>query len=204
MTFDPTPAATTDTTSAGYGWFGGVSDRLAYLRLWWNNNVVNFSTGDQRRLAQAVTNALSRLPNYLPLWGRDRLSLDSGYAAGLGAAIVFVVLLALVGIYLGVAYVLGRKFHWGWLRQRRRPGVPSVGFYRRMLDVLRHRGYRREPSTTPREFAEAVVAAGGPALEPVGVVTEAFCRVHYGGERLSADDRSAVVRALADLEARKR
>lgn len=204
VTYDPTPAATTTTTAGGHGWLGGLSDRLAYMRLWWNNNVVNFSSGDQRRLAKAVTHALSRLPNYLPLWGRDRLSLDSGLAAGVGAAIVFGVLVAIVGVYFGVAYLLGRKFHWGCLRRRRRTGVPSVGFYRRMLDVLRRRGYRREPSTTPREFAQEVVAQGGAEPEPVGVVTEAFCRVRYGGERLTADDRSAVSRALADLEGKKR
>jgi len=119
VTFDPTPASLSSPT-LGYGWLAGVSNRFAYLRLWWNNNVVNFSTGDQRRLARVVTNALSRLPNFLPLWGDDRLAFGSGYAAGVGAAIVFGGLLLVVGLYLAVARLLGRKLRWPWLRRRRK------------------------------------------------------------------------------------
>lgn len=203
VTFDPTPPAPT-TSSPAYGWLGSFSGRLAHLRLWWNNNVVNFSTGDQRKLARLVTDALSRLPSYLPLLGRDRLEFGGGHAAGVGAALVAAVLVLGAGLYFGGAYLLGRKFRWGWLRGRRRPGEPSVGFYRRQLELLRRRGFRRGASTTPHEFARAVIAEGGEPYRPVETVTDAFCRVRYGGQRLTAADRAAVHRALAALETRRR
>ena len=202
-TFDPTPPVITAPTLE-HGWVAGFSGRLAYLRLWWNNNVVNFSSGDQARLAGAVTAALSRLPNYLPLWGRDRLAVGSGYAAGVGAAILLGGLLVVVGMYLGVTRLLGLRWALPWLRRGRRPGEPREGFYRRLLVLLRRRGFRREPSVTPREFARAVIARGGERYRSVETVTEAFCRVRYGGERLTAADRAAVHGALTELEAAKR
>ena len=203
VTFDPTPASSRPGSLIAHGWLGSMSRRAAYLRLWWNTNVVNYSSRDQRKLAEAATHFLSRLPGRLSLWGSDQLVLDSGHAAGLGALIVFGALALLWGAYALVAYVLGRRFNIPWWRRKRRRGVPAVGFYRRMDDVLRRRGFVREPSTTPREFATAVLERGGERYQPVEVVTEAFCRVRYGGGRLSAAERASVHQALAALEARK-
>ncbi|NQT51465.1 DUF3488 domain-containing protein [bacterium] len=197
QSFDPTPPA--PEAPASQGWLSRLSRRLAYLRVSWNTWVVNYSSTDQRHLAEAVTRVLSRLPNYLPLWGTGQLALDSGVSAGVRAVAVLGGLAVVVGG--GVVLLV-------WLRRRARRrarrrghgGRPAIGFYRRTLDLLRRRGFPRDPTLTPLEFAERAVADGGPAYEPVRDISRAFCRVFYGGGHLTHGESVAVGEALAALE----
>ena len=202
VSFNPTPAASAAPV-AGQGWLARLSRRLAHLRMTWNSYVVNYSSQDQKDLARSVTHFLSRLPSALPLWGQGRLALGSGASAG---ATVFVVLTWLVVLGGSVALVL-----WALRRRARRRGArrdragrPTVAFYRKMDDLLRRRGFRRAPSLTPLEFARRVVAGGGSPYAPVHTLTEAFCRVLYGGHSLTPTERTDVHRALAALEATPR
>ncbi|MFP4055550.1 MAG: DUF3488 and DUF4129 domain-containing transglutaminase family protein [Candidatus Brocadiia bacterium] len=203
VAFDPTPAYVTR-RPAEKAWLASLSRRLAALRLWWNSYVVNYSRQDQRKLAQSMSYFLSQLPSSLPsLWGRGRLFIESGYSGGLQVVFFLLsALAALAGVAFG-AYALAGRLRRGE-RRRGRGGRPTVGFYRKMDDILRRRGFRRGPSVTPVEFASAVVAAGGEPFAPVRPLTEAFCRVRYGGQRLTSGQRAEVHRALAALEATKR
>lgn len=201
MSFDPTPAVAAPAPSQG--WLARVSRRLAYLRMTWNTWVVNYSSTDQRNLAASVTRFLSRLPNFLPGWGRGRLAIDSGVSAGLRAAMALVVM---VGVCGGMVFVVV------WLRRRARrrrgrkgrTGRPAIGFYRKMDDLLRRRGFARQPSLTPLEFADWIVDEAGEPYVPVRTISDAFCRVFYGGRRLSPAERAEVHHALAALEGRRR
>jgi transglutaminase-like putative cysteine protease len=197
MSFDPTPAAAAAPTE--YGWLARLSRRFAFLRLQWNSWVVNYSSTDQRNLAHAMTRWLSQLPNFLPLFGRGRLALDSGASLGRGIALILAIVLVLGGAL----------FLWFWLRRRSgrrarrrgRPGRPAVAFYRRMDDLLRRRGFERTASDTPLEFASHVLERGGTAYAPVERLSHLFCRVFYGGQSLSADERGEVRQALDALAA---
>ena len=193
VSFDPTPPDEAAPTQ-GHGWFARLTRRLAYLRLSWNTYIVNYSSQDQQKLARAVTGFLSRLPGFLPLWGRGRLSLGAGYSAIV--LVVLVVPLAALGLLL---YWAKHRLRRG-RRQVSRAQRPAVSFYRRMDDILRRRGFRRAPATTPLEFARAVIAAAGEPYHPVEAITLAFCRVRYGDRRLTAPERAEVARALAALE----
>ncbi len=201
MSFDPTPAVAAPAPSEG--WLARLSRRMAYLRLTWNTWVVNYSSTDQRNLAASVTRFLSRLPNFLPGWGRGRLAIDSGVSAGLRAAMVLVVMVGLCG---GMVFVVV------WLRRRARrrrgrkgrAGRPAIGFYRKMDDLLRRRGFARQPSFTPLEFADWIVDEAGEAYVPVRTISDAFCRVFYGGRRLSPAARADVHPALAALAGGRR
>jgi len=200
VAFDPTPAS--DTASASdAGLLGRLDRRLAYLRLAWNAFVVNYSTRDQLDLARTLTRLASNLPNLLPQWGYAGLGIDSGLAVGLNAGLIVAVGLgALLAMAFG-AVRLRRRLRRGPARARG-PRV-AVAFYKRLTDLLRHRGFRRGPATTPREFAQTVMAAGGESYTPVELITEAFCRVRYGGASLTPAERAEIARALAALK-RKR
>jgi len=202
VTFDPTPASEIAIASASHGgWLASLDRRLAYFRLTWNSLVVNYSTSDQRDLAQLLTRLASNLPSLFPRWGYSQLGIDAGLAVGLNAGLIVVVGL---GVLLAAVYLCP----WLWRRIRRGPArarAPSVAvaFYKRMSDLLRRRGFRRDPATTPREFARAVIAQGGGPYAPVDLITEAFCRVRYGGAGLTPAERADVARALAALGKRR-
>jgi hypothetical protein len=113
-----------------------------------------------------------------------------------------VVLIVGLGFLGGTGFILWRLVRSGAGKRRRgTSGRPSLAFYRRLDDILRKRGYRREPAVTPAEFARHVIDDGGDRYRPVAVVTEAFCRVRYGGQKLTSGERADIRHALAALEA---
>ncbi len=82
-----------------------------------------------------------------------------------------------------------------------------VLFYERFLTIVKQAGLRREPTQTPREFAESVgprlrVLAKGPALEELPQrVSSAFYRVRFGGETLPSSELEWIDAQLSLLEA---
>jgi len=201
VAFDPTPLA--EATPPPTGWLARLDGRLAHLRLVWNSYVVNYSSQEQRDMMRGATELLSWLSESLPAWGSALFSLEGGGGGGLGGAVALGVLAVLVAgaALLARRLLRGRR---GGRARRGAVGCPSVGFYRRMEAILRRRGFRREPAATPLEFVRAVIAKGGAAYEPAAAIADAFCRVRYGGWRLSEAEHSSVLRALALLERARR
>jgi hypothetical protein len=198
LAFDPTPERLAD-EGPGTGWLAALSQRFDAFRMWWNLYVVNYSRHDQRKVSDMVTSLLSRIPGSLPTWGRTVLSIPSGAAGGAKAVVVLLVGLGFLG---GSGFILWRLVRRGAGKRRRgAAGRPSLAFYRRLDDILRKRGYRRAPAVTPAEFARHVLEDGGERYRPVAVVTEAFCRVRYGGQKLTSAERADIRHALAALEA---
>jgi len=194
VTFDPTPRSDMS-EGGGYGWVAALDRRLAYLRLAWNNYVVNYSFQDQRALSAALNRLLGHLAAVMrPVDGRLTVRGAGRGALGALALVVAGPLGAVLAVYL--LRLAARRLR----RSRLRAARPALGFYRKLESLLRRHGFRREPSTTPREFARHVVLRGGPSYEPVVGVVEAFCRVRYGGERLGGAERRAIHRALARLQ----
>jgi len=191
VTFDPTPRADTG-EARGYGWVAALDRRLAYLRLAWNNYVVNYSFQDQRQLARAVSRLLGRL-GALARAGRVALATRGG---GGGLAAPFAAAIALL-VFGGAMWFLVAMFR--GRRRRQRAPSPRVGFYRKLEAILRRHGFRRDPATTPLEFVRAVVVRGGQDYLPAMMVAEAFCRARYGGKKLDEAERRAIARALARL-----
>jgi len=193
VTFDPTPRSDIS-EGGGYGWVAALDRRLAYLRLAWNNYVVNYSFQDQRALSAALNRLLGRLGALVRSRG-GQVTVRGAGGGALGA--VGVALAGAVGAVLAVYLVRHATRRLG--SRRKRSVRPALAFYRKLEALLRRHGFRREPSTTPREFARRVVVRGGPPYEPVVGVVEAFCRARYGGERLGEAERRAIRRALARL-----
>ena len=72
--------------------------------------------------------------------------------------------------------------------------APDVDFYKRMVKALEARGQRRAADQTPLEFASAL---GTPEAL---IVTDAYHRVRYGGQDLSAAEVREVDECLRRIE----
>ena len=74
----------------------------------------------------------------------------------------------------------------------------NVQFYERLISLMEQRGLSRDRHLTPLEFANNLKS--NEAL----VITRAYNRVRFGGQRLSASEKREVERALRSLEAADR
>lgn len=200
VTFDPTPLGVALPPPPS-GWLAALDRRFTHIRLLWNSYVVNYSSQEQRELRLAAIRLLSRISEAVPAWASRLLALEGGWGQrGLGGAAA----LALgLGLVVGTALLARRLLRWRRSRAPTAggPGRAALGFYRRMEAILRRRGFRRHPSATPHEFAQAIIERGGPGYAPAVIVTRAFCRVRYGAHRLSRAERAEVAEALARLAA---
>jgi hypothetical protein len=70
----------------------------------------------------------------------------------------------------------------------------NVQFYERLISLMEERGVSRDKHLTPLEFANTLRS------NDVMVITRAYNRVRYGGQKLSAIERKEVERALFALE----
>lgn len=185
--FDPTPPdlrlrAMDDTTL-----FSQLAQFGSALELWWFQRVVDFDSADQIGALRGLwlawqgdrdgNEATSRTPN-------GPGARDSAWVASLrGFAPALLALLALTGLY-ALAHSIGA----------RRDSVPET--YRRALAFLSRRGWRREPTTSARDFAERIAEdVPGDAADAFRSITE-----HYLAERFGAGEPQDLAGELAILE----
>jgi hypothetical protein len=71
----------------------------------------------------------------------------------------------------------------------------DVEFYKKLLQVMEQRGVARDKHQTPLEFADRLRS------QDAMIITRAYNRVRFGGERLSPTEKREVERALVVLEA---
>ena len=70
----------------------------------------------------------------------------------------------------------------------------NVQFYERLISLMEQRGVARDKHLTPLEFANTLRS------NEAMVITRAYNRVRFGGQKLSATERKEVERALFALE----
>ena len=105
-------------------------------------------------------------------------------------------------LLVAVGLIARRIRHLGWRRAFRIGGSESqfptsaIEFYERLMTLLYERGIRRAPDQTPLEFASIV--GGSEAV----VITNAYNRVRFGAERLSATEVRQIEEALSAVEQR--
>jgi transglutaminase-like putative cysteine protease len=185
--FDPTPPdlrlrAMNDATL-----FSRLAQFGSALELWWFQRVVDFDSSDQ----------IGALRGFWLAWQGDRDgreanprtpgapgARDSTWIGSLrDFAPALLALFALVGLYA--------LAHFVWAP---RDSVPVA--YRRALAFLARRGWRREPTTSARDFAERI------AEDMPGEAGDAFQRIteHYLAERFGTEDPQDLAVELAILE----
>ena len=195
VTFDPTPSAGR-TEPVRTGLSAQLQKYAEALELLWFQYVVGYDKQEQRSLATSLHNQVFDYARVLS----KLLDTIQSYLTGNG--LILAILVSGFALF-GFTFLFGRRA-WGWIRTGTTQSVEegrtysSVQFYERLISLMEQRGLPRDRHLTPLEFAKNLKSSE--AL----VITRAYNRVRFGGEKLSAGEKREVERALGALEAMDR
>lgn len=191
VTFDPTPpAGRTEPVRTGIA--AQLQKYGEAIELLWFQYVVGYDKQEQRSLATSMQRSLfdyGRLAS-------NMLNTLSQYLNGN----VLAVAAGITAFVLTLLLILFGKRIWRWSRAGFAHSTPdgraysTVQFYERLISLMEQRGVSRDKHLTPLEFADTLRS------NDVMVITRAYNRVRYGGQKLSATERKEVERALFALE----
>lgn len=194
VAFDPTPAAgRAEPTHTG---LAALFSRYGEaFELVWFQYVVGYDKQEQRSLATSLNSRLASYRKSLTQLVNDLRQTPRPFV---WKAIYFALALGL----LIVGWLLLRRIRgFGWrpglrlTRENDERGRSTVDFYERLAQALAQHGQRRAPDQTPLEFARAVERG------EVLAITNAYNRVRYGANRLSAVELKEIEDLLQRLEA---
>jgi protein-glutamine gamma-glutamyltransferase len=183
MTFDPTPPGA---ESAG-GIFSRLGQYMDWFELSWNEWVINYDFIHQILLAQTMQRNTRTWTERAHSWfikqeAKGRRMMRS-WNFGLRLLIPLAVALFLLALRFDLVVAFARRLWLSWqLRSpeaaRSNPQLASR-LYAELLYMLARRGFRRQPTQTPFEFAAAV---SQPRLAPaVREFTQYYTQARYGG-----------------------
>jgi transglutaminase-like putative cysteine protease len=193
VTFDPTPSAGR-VVPQHTGLKAQLEKYAEALELLWFQYVVGYDKQEQRSLA-------SSLHNQVFDYGR-MVSRLLATMKGLLTTNVLTFLAGAVVLLLGLGVLLFGRRIWQFIQQRgsgrlleESLAYSDVEFYKKLLQVMEQRGVARDKHQTPLEFADRLRS------QDAMIITRAYNRVRFGGERLSPTEKREVERALVVLEA---
>jgi hypothetical protein len=195
VTFDPTPSAGR-VEPVRTGLSAQLQKYVEALELLWFQYVVGYDKQEQRSLATSLHNQVFDYARSLT----NLLEAVKSYLTGK----VLVFAIGMLGVALIGFIVLFGKRAWLWVStgairsSEEGRTYSSVQFYERLISLMEQRGISRDRHLTPLEFARTLKS--NEAL----LITRAYNRVRFGGQRLSAPEKKEVERALGALEAMDR
>jgi len=191
VTFDPTPPAGR-TEPVRTGFTAQLQKYGEALELLWVQYVVGYDKQEQRTLATSLHN---RIFDY----GRMASNMLNTMSRYMNRN-VLVVVAGVTALALTILLVFYGKRIWAWTRRGLDHATAdgrnysNVQFYERLVSLMEQRGVLRDKHLTPLEFANTLRS------NDVMVITRAYNRVRFGGQKLSAIERKEVERALFALE----
>ncbi len=217
--FDPTPPAGLNSYSDD--WTKQARQSLEALQLAWIRYVVTLDSREQLSMVRSLQRrAIGLKESITETFRAWRLYVSdlfkSATKSGLvtrGRLLAVVVALVLCGILAFLTMVMQWR---GWSlagfvipmwrfrllwRRKTAPERVAIRFYGQMLAILSKHGLDREPSQTPREFADAC------GIHEVSRLTELYHRVRFGGATGRDVDRElagALTRLTHELRQRRR
>lgn len=191
VTFDPTPSIGR-VEPVRTGLTAQLHKYAEALELLWFQYVVGYDKQEQRSLASSLHN---RVFDYGRIASNLLATIQSYFTASALSVVMVVIGVALILF----ALIFGRRWWrltWGrnTVLLNEEATYSSVQFYERLLNVMEQRGLSRDKHLTPLEFANTLDS--GQAL----MITRAYNRVRYGNQRLSANEKREIERALSELE----
>jgi protein-glutamine gamma-glutamyltransferase len=210
ITFDPTPFAGQNSPVADATFSSQISKYLEGLESIWIQYFVSYDKEEQRSLAKTFRNKfaeyqvkssvwLIEMQNTLLAWWRD-ISGEQGFEARIYAIIYAVGIILTTALAIVISIWFGRGIwrlrFWRklWSRLSRKPQTPIIEFYQRMIIALDRKGYKRELSQTPLEFALSL------NMSEAVKITEHYNRVRFGEKSLSGDEQNEIESWLISLE----
>lgn len=201
--FDPTPP---DPNPVVASEFDNYMDAVS---LFWSEWVINYDFSHQMQLATQAEVQTHRLQRDVNFRFDHLKSVLSGFALRQEKSMVahkFTLLMVLMGIAVGL--LLGGKdwnlqelkYLWtsNFLRADRPLSLREAAFtYRRFLNIMGKKGYRKLPSETPQEFAQRV--AQSPLADRASEFTRLYNAARYGGERPSLALLRRMLQEISEL-----
>jgi hypothetical protein len=191
VTFDPTPpAGRTEPVRTGFA--AQLQKYGEAIELLWFQYVVGYDKQEQHSLATSIQH---RVFDY----GRIASNLLTTLSEYLNGN-VLVVAAGITAFALALLLAFFSKRIWRWTRRGFVGSTPdgraysNVKFYERLTSLMEQRGVSRDKHLTPLEFANTLRS------NDVMVITRAYNRVRFGGQKLSATERKEVESALFALE----
>jgi hypothetical protein len=162
------------------------------IELLWFQYVVGYDKQEQHSLATSIQH---RVFDY----GRIASNLLTTLSEYLNGNML-VVAAGITAFALALLLAFFSKRIWRWTRRGFVGSTPdgraysNVKFYERLTSLMEQRGVSRDKHLTPLEFANTLRS------NDVMVITRAYNRVRFGGQKLSATERKEVESALFALE----
>ena len=193
VTFDPTPAAGRGEPIRS-GVVGQLEKYAEALELMWFQYVVGYDQQEQRSLATSLRNHLFDYQRLLvQTVSAIRKVIISHSPAILVIGISGIAMFVLLRVSRRVRRLGWRQGLQVWPRGPE-PETSRVEFYERLIAFLEQRGIKRESYQTPLEFAGAI------GIPDAIRITEAYNRVRFGVEKLSATELVEIERSLSRFE----
>lgn len=192
VTFDPTPSIGR-AEPVRTGVMAQLQKYAEALELLWLQYVVGYDKQEQRSLATSLHN---RVFDY----GRFASNIFTAIRSYFTPDKLPILMAVITATLLGFTLFFGRRFWrtlWGRstvVSETDEATYSSVQFYERLMNAMEQRGLSRDKHLTPLEFANTLDS--GQAL----MITRAYNRVRYGGQRLSATEKREIENALTELE----
>jgi len=192
VTFDPTPSAGR-VEPVHTGLAAQLQKYGEAVELLWFQYVVGYDKQEQRSLAASVHNRVFDYGRVIT----NLLAMGQGYLAGNYLSLAMGLIVAALTLFL---FLFGKRI-WHWTFRGLGTAAAddktysSVQFYERLISLMEQRGVSRDKHLTPLEFANTLKS--NDAL----LITRAYNRVRFGGQRLSAIEKKEVEKALFALEA---
>ncbi|MHB8500231.1 MAG: transglutaminase TgpA family protein [Candidatus Acidiferrales bacterium] len=183
MTFDPTPPG----AESDGGFFSRLGEYMDWFELTWNEWVINYDFVHQVQLAQTMQRSTRNWTEIARTWytheqERGRKWMRS-WNSGLSLLLPLAIFLFLLALRFDLVVALARRLWLSWqLRSpelaRSNPQLASR-LYSELLYLLERRGFARQPTQTPFEFAAAV---SQPRLAPaIYEFTQCYTQARFGG-----------------------
>jgi hypothetical protein len=192
VTFDPTPAAGRAEPIRS-GVVGQLEKYAEAFELMWFQYVVGYDKQEQRSLATSLQNRLVTFRHFVS-------SIFTRIAQTVPTDLRGIIPIGLTVAVALVLFLLARRIRrLGWRRALRVRAESEhqrsrVDFYERLIALLETRGIKREPHQTPLEFAGAL------GIPEVILITEAYNRVRFGIEKLTAGELGEIEKSLSSFE----
>jgi hypothetical protein len=195
-TFDPTPPGADSPRSPVWARIGFYLDAADTF---WQEWVLNYNLDRQRTLASQMHDSGRSFGAEWLDWIRSAAARSHDFAARRAARYGPA---ALICLFAALAGSFSAPRVWAWLNARRRLRKAQRGaaeasdatlLYKRMLRVLKRRGYEKPAWLTPAEFARLLPA---PMAESVGRFTDAYNDLRFGGNAAAAQDMLALLDRL--------
>src|SRR5215204_3355363 len=191
VTFDPTPSAGR-VEPVRTGLTAQLQKYAEALELFWFQYVVGYDKQEQRSLATSLHNQVF---DYGRIFSAMLATVRGHLTQNVLLALIVVPALGLVALSLLFGKRVWRLLKTGGLdAEAEGRTYSSVQFYERLISLMEQRGISRDRHLTPLEFAQTLKSSDAV------LVTRAYNRVRFGGQRLSATEKREVERALFALE----